>query len=88
MRPTTKLLLTALAACCALPSVAATQGKGGGDRVVNVYNWSDYIEPGVIEGFTKTTGIRVRYDTFDSNDFLEAKLLAGRSGYDPHRGRR
>jgi putrescine transport system substrate-binding protein len=51
-------------------------------RVVNVYNWSDYIDPGVIEDFTKETGIEVRYDTFDSNDTLEAKLLAGRSGYD------
>jgi putrescine transport system substrate-binding protein len=82
MRRTARLLLIALAAAAALPSAAAAQGKGGGERVVNVYNWSDYIEPGVIEGFTKTTGIKVRYDTFDSNDFLEAKLLAGRSGYD------
>ena len=51
-------------------------------RVVNVYNWSDYVDPTVIEDFTKATGITVRYDTFDSNDTLEAKLLAGRSGYD------
>lgn len=52
------------------------------ERVVNFYNWSDYIDPAVLEGFTKTTGIKVRYDTFDSNDTLEAKLLAGNSGYD------
>jgi putrescine transport system substrate-binding protein len=51
-------------------------------RVVNVYNWSDYIDLAVIEAFTKETGIAVRYDTFDSNDTLETKLLAGRSGYD------
>jgi putrescine transport system substrate-binding protein len=51
-------------------------------RIVNVYNWSDYIAPKVIQDFTKETGIKVRYDTFDSNDTLEAKLLAGRSGYD------
>ena len=51
-------------------------------RTVNVYNWSDYIDPTVIADFTKATGIAVRYDTFDSNDVLEAKLLAGRSGYD------
>jgi putrescine transport system substrate-binding protein len=51
-------------------------------RTVNVYNWSDYIAPSVIDGFTKETGIRVRYDTFDSNDTLETKLLAGKSGYD------
>src|SRR5262245_60320914 len=47
------------------------------ERIVNVYNWSDYIAPGVTEDFTKETGIKVRYDTFDSNDTLETKLLAG-----------
>jgi putrescine transport system substrate-binding protein len=51
-------------------------------RIVNVYNWSDYIDPTVLEAFTKETGIKVRYDTFDSNDTLETKLLAGKSGYD------
>src|SRR5215475_9459303 len=51
-------------------------------RVINFYNWSDYIDPTVIEEFTKTTGITVKYDTFDSNDILETKLLAGNSGYD------
>jgi putrescine transport system substrate-binding protein len=51
-------------------------------RVVNYYNWSDYQDPTVLEAFTKETGITVRYDTFDSNDTLEAKLLAGQSGYD------
>jgi putrescine transport system substrate-binding protein len=52
------------------------------ERVVNFYNWSDYIAPTVLDDFTKETGIKVRYDTFDSNDTLEAKLLAGKSGYD------
>src|SRR5712671_5662157 len=52
------------------------------ERAVNVYNWSDYVEPTVLDAFTKETGIRVRYDTFDSNDTLETKLLAGKSGYD------
>ena len=52
------------------------------ERIVNVYNWSDYIDPQVLADFTKETGIKVRYDTFDSNDTLEAKLLAGKSGYD------
>ena len=52
------------------------------ERVVNFYNWSDYIAPAVLDDFTKETGIKVRYDTFDSNDTLEAKLLAGKSGYD------
>ena len=52
------------------------------ERVVNVYNWSDYIDPAVLETFTKETGIKVRYDTFDANETLETKLLAGKSGYD------
>jgi putrescine transport system substrate-binding protein len=52
------------------------------DRVVNFFNWSDYIEPSVLTDFTAQTGIRVQYDTFDSNDILETKLLAGKSGYD------
>jgi putrescine transport system substrate-binding protein len=51
-------------------------------RVVNFYNWSDYIDPAILDSFTAETGIKVRYDTFDSNDTLEAKLLAGKSGYD------
>ena len=52
------------------------------DRQVNVYNWSDYIDESILEEFTKETGIKVRYDVFDSNDTLETKLLAGKSGYD------
>ncbi len=52
------------------------------DRVVNVYNWSDYIAPNVLEDFTKETGIKVVYDTYDSNETLETKLLAGNTGYD------
>ena len=58
--------------------VAAAQSG----RVVNVYNWSDYIDPQVLEDFTKQTGIKVQYDTFDANETLETKLLAGKSGYD------
>ncbi len=52
------------------------------EKVVNVFNWSDYIDPTVIEEFTKETGIKVRYDVFDSNEVLETKLLAGKTGYD------
>ncbi|MBP0446735.1 extracellular solute-binding protein [Roseomonas sp. SSH11] len=50
--------------------------------VLNVYNWTDYIDPQAIEGFQRETGIRVRYDVFDSLETLEGKLSAGRSGYD------
>jgi len=52
------------------------------ESVVNVYNWSDYIDEQVLADFTAATGIKVVYDTFDSNEILEAKLLAGSSGYD------
>ncbi|WP_036255678.1 polyamine ABC transporter substrate-binding protein [Methylocapsa acidiphila] len=52
------------------------------ERVVNVYNWSDYIDPKVIEEFTKETGVKVVYDTYDSNEVLETRLLAGKTGYD------
>ena len=52
------------------------------EKVVNVYNWSDYIDPQILEDFRKETGIRVVYDTFDTNVLLETKLLAGGSGYD------
>jgi putrescine transport system substrate-binding protein len=76
------MLVTAVAALgCAL-GLAGANGQGARERVVNVYNWSDYIAPTVLDDFTRETGIKVRYDTFDSNDTLEAKLLAGRSGYD------
>jgi putrescine transport system substrate-binding protein len=72
--------LSALAALIAGAGPLAAQAKK--ERIVNVYNWSDYIDPAVIEDFTKQTGIKVRYDTFDSNDTLETKLLTGKSGYD------
>ena len=51
-------------------------------RELNVYNWSDYVEPTLVEAFSKETGIKVKYDTFDANETLETKLLAGKSGYD------
>ena len=52
------------------------------EKVVNVYNWSDYIEPSVLEAFTAETGVKVNYEVMDSNEMLETKLLAGRTGYD------
>ena len=52
------------------------------DRVVNIFNWSDYIDPGVLADFTRETGIKVIYDTYDSNEMLEARMLAGSTGYD------
>jgi putrescine transport system substrate-binding protein len=70
-----RLLLSLAFLLAALPAAAQ-------QRVVNVYNWSDYIDPKTLEDFTQETGIKVVYDTFDSNEVLETKLLAGKSGYD------
>lgn len=60
----------------------AEQPVAAEEKVVNVYNWSDYIDDAVLTDFTAETGIKVVYDVFDSNDVLETKLLAGGSGYD------
>src|SRR6185312_7420371 len=60
-----------------LPVAAAAE-----EPVLHVYNWSDYIAPNTVAGFTKQTGIAVTYDVYDGNEVLEAKLLAGHSGYD------
>lgn len=54
----------------------------GGEKVVNVYNWSDYISEDAIPNFTKETGIKVVYDVMDANETLEAKIMAGSTGYD------
>jgi putrescine transport system substrate-binding protein len=70
----------ALASLAALAFMAGTALAA--ERVVNVYNWSDYIDPKVLEGFTRETGIKVVYDTYDTNEIVETKLLAGKSGYD------
>ncbi|VBL92609.1 putrescine ABC transporter periplasmic putrescine-binding protein [Burkholderia pseudomallei] len=68
--------LTALA-LCAGATVAAAK-----DTQLNVYNWSDYIAKDTIPNFEKQTGVKVRYDNYDSDDTLQAKLLTGNSGYD------
>ena len=61
----------------------AANGAGAAEeKVLNVYNWSDYIAEDTISNFEERTGIKVNYDVFDSNEVLEAKLLAGNSGYD------
>ena len=61
---------------------ASAQPSGPEDKVLNVYNWSDYIEPTVIPAFEQETGIKVNYDVFDSNEVLETKLLTGHTNYD------
>ncbi|QKK32043.1 polyamine ABC transporter substrate-binding protein [Rhizobium indicum] len=73
------ILCVTAAAVTALLAAAPAYAQ---DRVVNVYNWSDYIDDSILTDFTKETGIKVVYDTFDSNETVETKLLAGGTGYD------
>jgi Spermidine/putrescine-binding periplasmic protein len=65
-------------------AVAVTMGSAVAqeEKVLHVYNWSDYIAEDTVANFEKETGIKVVYDVFDSNEVLEAKLLAGNTGFD------
>ncbi len=70
------LVLAGLIGGVALPAAAEEE------KVLNIYNWSDYIAADTVANFEKETGIKVRYDTFDNNEILHAKLVAGKTGYD------
>ena len=74
--------LTMLIIAAASGGTALAQEKPALEKTVNVYNWSDYIDSKILEDFTTETGIKVIYDTYDSNEVLETKLLAGKTGYD------
>ena len=80
MKRTTIQLIAALAASFSLIGAALAQNTE--PKVLNIYNWSDYIAEDTIKNFEKETGIKVRYDNYDTNEVLHAKLVAGRSGYD------
>jgi putrescine transport system substrate-binding protein len=81
-------LALAMAGCSGSSGPAPAGGSGssgaaaGAEKVVNVYNWADFIEPSVLTGFEKEYGVKVNYDVFDSTEVLETKLLVGHSGYD------
>jgi putrescine transport system substrate-binding protein len=83
-------VLAALLCACggpAAPPAGTTAGAGAGapgdaEKILNVYNWSDYIDPSVVPAFEQAYGIKVNYDVFDSNEVVETKLLAGKTGYD------
>ncbi len=72
-------LLLALAALALTLPAGAARAQGG---TVNVFNWNDYIDPYMVQRFVRESGIRVRYDVFDSLETLEGRLSAGRTGYD------
>jgi putrescine transport system substrate-binding protein len=71
-----------IAATGPAPKVGTIASPPGEDKVLNIYNWADYIDPSIIPAFEQEYGVKVNYDVFDSNDVLETKLLAGKSGYD------
>ena len=71
-----------IAAAAVVAAGVISQTAFAAEKVVRVFNWSDYIDPTILEDFTKETGIKVVYDVFDSNEVLETKLLAGKTGYD------
>lgn len=69
--------LLSLTLAALVPVASAAQ-----EKIINVYNWNDYIDPKVLDDFTRETGIKVVYDTYDNNEIVETKMLAGKSGYD------
>lgn len=71
-----------LIAAAAVAFAVAAPAMAAEEKVLNVYNWSDYIAEDTLDRFTAETGIKVNYDVYDSNEVLEAKLMAGSSGYD------
>jgi putrescine transport system substrate-binding protein len=72
--------LLAVATTLAMAHNAAAQSTE--PKVLNIYNWSDYIADDTLKNFEKETGIKVRYDNYDNNEILQAKLMAGKTGYD------
>ena len=77
-RRLTLLPVCVLAALC----VVTVQGASAEDAQLNIYNWADYIGKSTVPAFEQATGIKVVYDTYDSDAALEAKVMAGDSGYD------
>ena len=75
-----KTAASALIAALALAATAALAQEE--EKILNIYNWSDYIAEDTIRNFEKETGIKVRYDNFDNNEIVHAKLVAGKTGYD------
>jgi len=82
------LIVGALAGCgdkaadTAQAPTAPPPPPAGEEKVLNVYNWSDYIAEDTLANFEKETGIKVTYDVFDANEILETKLVTGNTGYD------
>lgn len=79
------LLLAACGKDASAPSAeqaATAAAPAAEEKVLHIYNWSDYIAEDTIANFERETGIKVVYDVFDSNELVEAKLVSGNTGYD------
>ena len=76
------LFSRALPMSALLAASAAAFAQAAEPKVLNIYNWSDYIAEDTLKNFEKETGIKVRYDNYDNNEILQAKLVAGKTGYD------
>ena len=63
-------------------SPVAAPVAGAEEKILNIYNWPDYIAKDMVASFEKETGIKVNYQTFENNEGLQAKLVAGNTGYD------
>ncbi|MGH8434456.1 MAG: extracellular solute-binding protein [Pseudomonas sp.] len=68
--------------CALTAALLGTALSAAAEPVVRIYNWFDYIGPDTLKNFQKEAGVQPKYDVYDSNEVLEAKLLSGRSGYD------
>ncbi|TFW18014.1 polyamine ABC transporter substrate-binding protein [Duganella callida] len=77
-----KFVGAALLAAGLMVSAGQAAAQAQEEKVLNIYNWSDYIAEDTVKNFEKETGIKVRYDLFDNNEILNSKLVAGKSGYD------
>src|SRR4051794_23518085 len=74
--------LLAIAASLAAALLAPAAQAAPEPKVLNIYNWSDYIADDTLKNFEKETGIKVNYDNYDTNEVLHGKLVAGKTGYD------
>jgi len=80
IRAAVRATLRAAIACMALAGTSAFAADE--EKILNIYNWAEYIAPDTVANFEKETGIKVRYDVYDTTEVMHAKLVAGRSGYD------
>jgi putrescine transport system substrate-binding protein len=82
LRPWVVAMVTAVLSACGSDPHAGSGRGGAEEKVLYVYNWADYIGRNTLADFERATGIKVVYDTYDADETLEAKMMAGDSGYD------